>query len=248
MSTLESDSVISPTLTGVEETKSGPEATAGTCVSPTVNVTIYEGSKEFDIAIPREIALKFRTISDDIEESPDCTDAFPLLEVAPAEFERIMAFYEQYLPYDKALPEGTNSFTPIAKPIPSEKLEDCGVPKWACEAVDLPLTDEPIEMIGRYMNLYKLFMAASYLNAEELLDVVSAKFAALIKSAKSPEAQRKLWAIPNDFDSEDEFVMEEVEVVDEDEDGNPIKVKREEKRWIKITEETHKSFYSNLPI
>lgn len=272
MSTVESSSVLSPAVVteevmdemddhpmgdevrvfDVEETKSGPEATAsvvdGTGVSPTVNVIIYEGIETHEITIPRVIAMKFRTISDDIEDSPDCTDAFPLLEVAPPEFERIMAFYEQYLPYEKDLPKGTDSFTPIVKPIPSEKLEECGVPKWACEAVNLPLTDEPVEMIGRYMNLYKLFMAARYLNAEELLDVVSAKFAALIKSAKSPKAQRELWAIPNDFDSEDEFVMEEVEVDDEDEDGNPIKVKRMEKKWIKITQETHESFYKDLPV
>ena len=247
MSILESDSVISPTLTGVEETKSSPETSDGSHVSLTVNVTISEGSDTQEYAIPREIALKFLTISDLILESPDSTDTFPFIGVEPAQFKQIMSFYEQYLDLRNFI-RRNNSFTPIAKPIPSEKLEDCGVPKWACEAVDLPLTDEPVEMIGRYSNLYKLFMAASYLNAVELLDVISAKFACLIKSAKSPEAQRKLWAIPNDFDSEDEFVMEEVEVVDEDEDGNPIKVKREEKRWIKITEETHKSFYSNLPI
>ncbi|MES1919829.1 hypothetical protein MHBO_001589 [Bonamia ostreae] len=135
-----------------------------------------EESHPIDIDIAMKSSL-IRTIW----EGDRTERAIPLINVGSSELKKVIEF----LKYHKNVP-----FEPIPTPLKSKNMREI-VPEWDANFIEMDQS-----------SLFKIILAANYLDIRDLLDLSCAKVATMIKG-KSVEAIRECFGIENDFTKEE---------------------------------------------
>ena len=127
-------------------------------------------------------AMRSELIKDSIEGSKDDHIEFTVNNVKGDVLKKVAEYLEHYKNEEPKLYE---------KPLPSANLKDC-VDEWDFNFIDIPIDD-----------VFKIILAANYLNIQSLLDLACAAVAALIKG-KTTDEIRQILNITNDFTPEEE--------------------------------------------
>jgi S-phase kinase-associated protein 1 len=155
-----------------------------------IKLTPPDGVSEF---VSYELANKSELIKTMMEDEEDETEQeIPLPNVPSAILKLVILFLELDI---------KNPLVEIEKPIKSCKMEEI-VSKEYADFLDIVVIGEDKE------KLFKLILAANYLDIKSLLDLCCAKVATMIKG-KNPEEIRSEFDIVNDFTPEEEAQIRE---------------------------------------
>lgn len=157
-------------------------------------ILIANDKKEFEVpddAAQLSVLVKTMITKDDSSENDSDDESpmrVPLPNVDSDVLEKIIAFCKHHV--DNPMPE-------IEKPLKSSKLSEV-VPEWDAKYID----DLPLEL------LYRLILAANYMDINSLLHLGCAKVGSLMKG-KTPEQIKEELHIYNEFTKEEELQLKE---------------------------------------
>jgi len=141
-------------------------------------------SKEGDIfEIEQAAAIRSVLIKTVLEDSSE--DEIPLPNISSEILTKVI----EYLNYHKSVEPRD-----IRKPLPHGRLEEL-VPEWDANFIDLPVE-----------TLKNMILASNYLDIKPLLELASAKVAALMKG-KTVEELRVLFDVENDYTPEEDEAL-----------------------------------------
>jgi S-phase kinase-associated protein 1 len=123
--------------------------------------------------IDTEAACMSGFVSQLIEDG--ATEEIPILNVDAAILSKVVDFCNYH--------KGAHP-PAVARPLKSVKLDECGVSAWDCKFLAMPREE-----------LYKVVIAANYLDIRSLLDLSCAKVASYIKD-KTPDEVRRDFGLP----------------------------------------------------
>lgn len=153
-------------------------------------VTEEADIKKYGIEMPTEVAeqskLAADMISDGIAEEP-----IPMPNVEQDILEKVVEYMSHHAP------SKNGPAADIIKPLKSTNLLDCGVDEWDNAYINVPQEQ-----------LFKIILAANFMDIKPLLDLACAKVASMIKG-KDVDAIRKEFNIVNDFTPEEEKQIRE---------------------------------------
>ena len=149
-----------------------------------VTLVSTEGDK---FEVPKNIAKQSKLVETMVDDDDDDDHEIPIVNVESKVLVKVIAFMKHY---DK------EEMKEIQKPLTKNNIEELVQPFYA-DYVDI---DQDA--------LFKLIMAANYMNVPPLLDLTCAKVASQIKG-KSPEEIRKTFNIKNNFTPEEEARIRE---------------------------------------
>ena len=157
-------------------------------------MVIFVSSEHEEFPVTKELAVMSRGYASLVEEDEDDdTDEvedhkFPLLNVDTETLKFVIEFCTLYT---------DNPMKSIPKPLESYKLSDYISTKY-CDFINRKTKDQ----------LYRIIMAANYMDIPPLLQLGCAKIASMIKG-KTPEEIRREFNILNDFSPEEETKIRE---------------------------------------
>jgi hypothetical protein len=157
---------------------------------PTVTLVSAEdeNGNKVSLKVSRDLVRQSELIKTMLADDDDDEESeIPLLEVPPAILPKIVTFLEKHV---------NDPMKEITKPITTNKLEEI-VGDWDTEFVNL-----------EYPELFKLILAANYLDIPSLLELGLCKVACLIKG-KDPEEVRKMFDIGEISPEEEKMVREQ---------------------------------------
>ena len=154
----------------------------------TIQLTAQDGRTKIVSLSIAEMSVLIKTMIDD----DDANQEIPLPNVDYEILESVIDFCELY---------DSNPFDEIEKPIKSANMEEI-VSKEHADFLGTVVID------GDKEKLFKLILAANYLDIKPLLDLCCAKVASMIKG-KNPDEIRSEFNIVNDFTEEEEKQIRE---------------------------------------
>jgi S-phase kinase-associated protein 1 len=155
-------------------------------MSETITVTTADcPPQKFEMAT--QVARQSNLLKD-LMENGDGSEV-PLTNVEGDIMKRIIEWMEHHKDDEEELD--------IEKPLRSEILQECGVSDYDANFVDVDND-----------TLFKIILAANFLDISQLLELTCAKLAALMKG-KTAEEIRGQFGIPNDFTPEEEEQIKE---------------------------------------
>lgn len=155
-------------------------------------VYLLPGSDDANkIEVTRKAASQSLLIADMLADDDDDSSVpeIPLLEVTLPVLEKVVQFLNQHK---------DNPMKTIVKPIQTNELSEI-VDEWDAQFMQL---DNDLEM------LFKIILAANYLNIPSLLDLGICKIATMVKG-KEPDEVKDLFNIEKDITPEEEKLVRE---------------------------------------
>lgn len=144
------------------------------------------------IEMPTDVAEQSKLAADMITDGM-AEEPIPMINVEQEILEKVVDYMRHHAPTNG----GVGPAAEIIKPLKSTNLVDCGVDEWDNEYINVPQE-----------KLFKIILAANYMDIKPLLDLACAKVASMIKG-KDVDAIRKEFNIVNDFTPEEEAQIRE---------------------------------------
>lgn len=153
-----------------------------------LGVVLIPGGEDasFKVRIPRKAALMSELIASMLKDDEEDEESeIPLQEVSKDILLKVVEFLTKHM---------EDPMKEIVKPIVSNKMEEL-VGEWDAKFIDLE--QEP---------LFRVILAANYLDIPSLLDLGIAKVASMIKG-KEPDEVKKIFGIDADITPEEEKMV-----------------------------------------
>ena len=155
---------------------------------------ILISKEEARVEISRKAACQSKLMESMLLEEPENGEEIPLLEVPTNILHKVVEFLNHHM--DDPMAE-------IKKPIPNSKelKMDSIVGRWDADFIDAMESDQE--------TLFKVILAANFLEIEPLLDLGTTKVAVMIQNCKDINEVKQLLKVESDLTPEEERKVRE---------------------------------------